>query len=255
MRHKKCILGWTNNCCTKISGDHFVSAAVLRVLNEKRIRVSTSTFTREHALNSSALKVNRLCRRHNSALSPIDSEAARLFSSFAQIHTNLHQSLDGQKLYFFHGTDIERWLLKTMLMVYYSKQTNVTPANFQMPARASSIFRHDLGRPLGLYLPTKTRGAGIESFRTESAASALLVTNGSVVCGITVTLGGLLLTLMIDGHESDFVSLAETHTYRPKHLLFFKGNEVYCIGFAFPDGSTDQIWFSHGEPDASIPVN
>jgi hypothetical protein len=228
---------------------------VLKVLNEKKIRVSTSTFSREHALHSSALKVKRLCRRHNSALSPIDSEAARLFRNFAQINTHLHESLEGQKLYFFHGTDIERWLLKTMLMVYHAKQTNVTPATFQMPAHASNIFRYELGRPLGLYVPTKTGAAGIEFFRTEPAASAMLMTSGNLVCGITVTLGGLPLTLMIGGYESAFGSLAKTHTYRPKNLLFFKGEQVYCIGFAFQDGSNNQIWFSHGDPHASIPTN
>lgn len=228
---------------------------MLKVLNEKTIRISTSTFTREHALGSSALKVNRLCRRHNSSLSAIDSEAARFFASFARINTSLHQSIEGQKLYFFHGTDIERWLGKTMLMIYEAKQTNVAHPAFRMPAHVSRIFRYDFGRPFGLYLPTKTLDSSIKSFQTEAAASAILLTNGNLVCGITVTLGGLPMTLMIDGHQTDFASLAKTHTYRPKNLLFFKDDEVYCIGLAFGDGSKDQVWFSFGNPDASIPAN
>jgi hypothetical protein len=254
-RHKKCLLGWTNDCCSKISGDHFVSASVLRVLNNEKIAISTASGTRVHSINSSSLKVNRLCRRHNSALSPIDREAARLFSNFARINRHLNEATDGQKLCFFNGTDIERWLLKTLLMVYHSKQTNVNPEHFRLPKHATAMFRYELGRPFGLYLPTKSLGENLAHFRTEPATSVMLITKSDLVCGIEVTLGGLPLRLMIDGHPDDFEGLSQTHTYRPKSLLFFKGTVVYCISFAFADGSGHDIWLSHGDPTAEVPTN
>jgi len=77
--HAKCLLNWSNDCCSKISGDHIISRAVLKVLGDKKIKLSTKNFVREHSLDSSALKTKKLCQRHNSALSPIDSEAARFF--------------------------------------------------------------------------------------------------------------------------------------------------------------------------------
>jgi hypothetical protein len=253
--NKKCVLGWTRNCCAKISGDHIVSASVLRILNEQKITISSQSGSREHSIRSSALTVKKLCRRHNSALSVIDAEAARLFKGFVSINAHLSEGTDGQRLYFFHGTDIEYWLLKTLLMVFYSKQSNITPDKFQLPRHAISPFRYELDKPFGLYVPTQTNANDLGRFQTEATASVALITKGPLVCGVNVTLGGLPLTLLIDGEGSDFVSLLKTHTYRPKNLLFFKNDQVFCIGFAFSNGSSSDIWFSHGDANATLPSN
>lgn len=253
--HNKCILNWTRDCCPKISGDHFVSAAVLRVLDDKKITITTPSSIREHSIHSSALKVNRLCRRHNSALSSIDREAARLFSSFSKINQSLNEGIGGQSMHFFNGLDIERWLLKTMVMVYHAKQTDVNPDHFELPEYTAKLFRFELGRPMGLYVPTKSLNDEIAHFQTAPSASVMLIVKGNVVCGVEVSLGGLPLRLMIAGDKSDFDALQETHTYRPKSLIFFKGTEIYCLGFAFNQGSGHDVWFSHGDPKAEIPTN
>lgn len=254
-RNRKCILGWTNNCCTKISGDHIVSASVLRVLSHEKIKISAQGVTREHSIRSSALTVKKLCRRHNSAFSVIDAEAARLFKSFVSINGHLTAGTEGQKLYFFHGTDIEHWLLKTMLMVFYSKHSNVVPGRFKLSRHGMMPFRYELHPPLGLYIPTKTDANNITSFRTEPAATVALITRNESVSGVNVTLGGLPLTLLVDGYESDFTSLRETHTYRPTNLLFFRQTQVYAITLVFGREAKRDVWFSHGDPVAMIPAN
>jgi general stress protein 26 len=225
------------------------------VLSHEKITISTRSITREHSIGSSALTVKKMCRRHNSAFSVVDAEAARLFKSFVSINGHLHAGTDGQKLHFFHGTDIEHWLLKTMLMVFYSKHSNVTPDRFELPRHGVTPFRYQLEPPLGLYLPTKTDANKITSFRMEPAATVSLITRHDLVCGVNVTLGGLALTLLIDGYESDFISLSETHTYRPTNLLFFRQEQVYALTFVFAQGSKRDIWFSHGDPAAMIPSN
>ena len=253
-QHKKCALGWTHNCSSKLTGDHFVSKAVLKVLGGKNVTLSTKEFERKHSLNSSSLTTRRLCSRHNSALSAIDSEAARFFSAFADIHSALNGTGTSQKLYFFNGIDIDRWLIKTMLMVYYAKLSNITPDEYGLPDYARQLFSVDLRKPYGIYIPTSDSSGMKESFSTENAVSVRIHTTGVTVAGVTVTLGGLSLTLMLFGNPEDS-ELTNTHTYRPKNLLFFKGEEVYCISMVYPNWNGKDIWISHGEPDAEIPVS
>lgn len=254
-QNRKCILKWTSDCCNKISGDHIVSKAVLRILTEKNITLSTPDFSREHSIHGDSLKVNRLCRRHNSALSPIDNEAARFFKAFVAIHNSLVSNAESQKLYFFHGIDIERWLLKTMLMTYYAKLSNITPETHKLPPYALNLFQSDLGRPLGLYIPTSMNINGKDFFITENAASISILTCDDVVSGVTISLGGLSLTLAIYGNDDIFHRLEMNYTYRPKNLLFFKGDEVYAIQTTFPNWQGNDIWFSSGVHNAEIPVS
>ena len=254
-RNRKCILNWTSDCCSKISGDHIVSKSVLRVITEDKITLSSSKYSREHSLDSSSLKTKRLCRRHNSALSPIDSQAARFFKAFADINTSLSKNSESQKLYFFHGIDIERWLLKTMLMVYFSKLSNITPEHYRLPAYTFSLFYSDLAQPLGLYIPTSTNKEGKDFFVTENATSISILTDGDLVSGVTISLGGFNLTLIISGNEENFRRLAMNYTYRPKSLLFFKESDVYAIQMLFPNTQGKDIWFSHGNPNTEIPTN
>lgn len=253
--HKKCVLGWTNDCCEKISGDHFVSEAVLKVLKQKQIVLSTRNFSRTHSLGSSSLKVNRLCRRHNSALSTIDSEAARFFAAFARIDESLSGGSVSQRLYFFHGLDLERWLLKTLIMVYFARLTNITPQTFRLPGHAPRLFQYSLAHPLGLYFHAPVDKDGNSAFVRQNKVSVRLHTLGDLVAGATVELGGLALTLVIHGSEG-LVPLSPTeYTYRPKAFLFFKGQAVYCITTVFDEGSGLDVWISHGDPTAPIPTS
>lgn len=224
---------------------------MLRVLTKKKIILSSSGFSREHSLDSSSLKTNRLCRRHNSALSPIDTEAARFFNAFVSIHNSLLTNAPSQKLYFFNGIDIERWMLKTLLMTYYAKLTNITPEHFKLPTYTLKLFEYDLSQPLGLYFPTSMTS----SFVTENATSVVILTDGDLVSGVTISLGGLSLTLIISGNDEVFRQLAVNYTYRPKSLLFFKEDEVYVIQAAFPNWQGKDIWISQGDQNAKIPTN
>lgn len=254
-KNRKCILNWTADCCSSISGDHIVSRSVLRVLTESKITISTSRFSREHSIDSSALKTKKLCRRHNSALSPIDSEAARFFKAFAAINDSLSKNSSSQKLYFFHGIDIERWMLKTLLMTYFARLGNVTPEQYKLPAYVLNLFHGDLAEPLGLYVPTSTNPYGKDFFVTENAASISLLTDGDLVAGVTITLGGFSLTLIISGSDEHFRRLATNYTYRPSNLVFFKDEDVHYIQLAYPNWQGKAIVFSHGNPDAKLPSN
>ena len=59
-----------------------------------------------------------LCERHNAALSPLDAIAVRLFQAFDE-----EGATDSGKrlLYLFSGHDVERWLLKVLCGITWSK--------------------------------------------------------------------------------------------------------------------------------------
>ena len=78
-RHAACYLRATGACCTKISGEHFISETVLNVLAEKQIEISGLPWQKRNKkiLGFGALTSGCLCRTHNSALSPIDTMGGR----------------------------------------------------------------------------------------------------------------------------------------------------------------------------------
>lgn len=108
-----CYSNCLSDCDDKRSQEHFISGALLEYLNQQEnLRVSGFPWLRgeERALPPNALKSGVLCKRHNSALSPLDSIAVRLFNAFDERQTPEHE----HALYLFCGHDIERWLLKIL---------------------------------------------------------------------------------------------------------------------------------------------
>jgi hypothetical protein len=112
--HAKCYLRELNSCSSKITGEHFISHAALRVLAEEKIDVSGFPWMKEgesRIMTFGSLTTNRLCSAHNHALSPLDAVAGRFFQAIKDCGT----TVAGQgKRYLFSGHDIERWLLKTL---------------------------------------------------------------------------------------------------------------------------------------------
>jgi hypothetical protein len=115
-----CYASSLGDCSKKLSREHFVSESLLHHLNaNKTLQVSGLPWltTQKKTVPPDALASKILCQRHNSALSPLDAIAVRLFEAFDEGDI----SGDEQKsLYLFSGHDIERWLLKILCGVAYS---------------------------------------------------------------------------------------------------------------------------------------
>ena len=64
-----------------------------------------------------------LCDRHNSALSPLDAEAGKLFVALAEIDATLADAAPPAppRDYLISGADLERWLLKVLLGICHAK--------------------------------------------------------------------------------------------------------------------------------------
>ncbi len=254
--HKKCLFSRSYDCDGKISGDHILSASVLRAISKDKIRLKGAGFSREHSINSDSLKTKRLCRRHNSALSPLDVEAGRLFRAVGSAEQALSgNALLPQRLYLFEGFDIERWLLKTLFATYYSRVSNVTPGTHTLPSYAIDLFKLQLAPPHGLYMPVRLNDGGQFEMRLSSSASMYLISSGSTVTGIAVTLAGLELKLIIGGRPDELDKFPDHHVFRPKYINFYQGNDIIALAFGWLDGSDQEVWLSRGDPNAPVPHN
>lgn len=77
---------------------------------------------------------------------------------------------------------------------------------------------------------------------------------GDYVVGVSVSLGGLDLRLIIAGDPSAWLQKKE-FAYRPKYINFYQGNEVYSIATAWMAGKDEAIWISRGDSIAPLPEN
>ncbi len=251
---RKCLFAFTNNCGGGISGDHIISAAVLRRITTDKITISGSGFSRSVSVDSNSLKVKRLCRRHNTALSPLDAEAGRLFQAVQSAEETLSSATAPiQRLYLFDGFDIERWLLKTLLAAYHARVSNIVPGTHILPDYIMRLFEHPLAPPLGLYMPVRASDGGQHELILAREASLNLLTEGNLVAGITVSLSGLELKLLIGGHPYSIQGFNSQHTFRPKFINFVQGGEVVSIGIGWVHGSDAAVWLSRGDPNAPLP--
>ncbi|MBP6212728.1 MAG: hypothetical protein KA447_06755, partial [Pyrinomonadaceae bacterium] len=222
---RKCHFAYTNNCGAGISREHIISKAVLKELTEDRIRLQTANFVKELPLNSDALKTKRMCRRHNSAFGVVDREIGR----FVRVVQQLPKTLEAQferpiRAYLFAGFDLERWFLKTLLNLYFSR-LSVNPKTFSLPNNIAAAFNSPLPRPYGLYMPFHEIDSDKYRFSIGKHAAFNLTTEGSTVTGITASLAGLDFVFLLAGSLPYMLEFASSHTYRPQNLVFFEGKE------------------------------
>jgi hypothetical protein len=211
------------------------------------------TFSRVHAIDSPALTTKCLCRRHNSALSPLDAEAGRLFRAVQSIEMSFSAASFSQRLHFFAGFDLERWLAKTLVSLFRAKVTNIRPETHTLPGHLADLFASVLPPPFGLYVPVPRAGAVPVAMQVRPQAALGLLTRDSLVTGISVSLGGLELRLVVAGTDADVSAFAKDHEHRPKFLNFHDGNEVASIAFAWPNGAGREIWLSRGDANVAVP--
>ncbi len=116
-----CYASCLADCNTRLSREHYISESLLHCLNcDNDLRVNGFSWmgADEKHLPPNALTAKILCERHNSALSPLDSIAARLFQAFDEEGAS---GSGRQLLYLFSGHDLERWLLKVLCGMAYSR--------------------------------------------------------------------------------------------------------------------------------------
>jgi hypothetical protein len=120
--NEKCYLAKTQGCSNKISGEHYVSKTVLKAIGDgNAVTMEGLPWMKsgdKKELFVETLTTNILCVEHNNRLSPIDSEAGRLFRSLREIDEKLGFDNQKNKIYIFCGEDLEKWMLKTLCNIF-----------------------------------------------------------------------------------------------------------------------------------------
>ncbi len=112
--HPGCYARVLGDCSSKMSREHYVSAAVMDLLGDEHRITNASWLPRGQqsaAIPSSALGSKILCEHHNSALSPLDAHAKAFFS---EIFWGLSDSPPSgtHRRVALGGDQLELWLLK-----------------------------------------------------------------------------------------------------------------------------------------------
>jgi hypothetical protein len=249
---RKCLFSAFNDCGGGISGDHILSASVLRAISEQKITLQSPLFSRSTSINSDSLKTKRLCRRHNSAFGPLDEEARRLFRAFNSIDASLASGSNvGPRLFLFSGFDVERWLLKTLYMAWYAKLTGLDPKTTKLSEGALRHFFEPLKPPLGLYVPIRDESEDKLKLNLSRDAAVQVFSKGNQVAGIAVTLSGVELLLVLD-HDAIYL---ERYVFRPEYINFFEDSHVISLAFLWEEHAGKMVWISRGKKDTQIPIN
>lgn len=116
-RHDRCYAGFTSDCSTRISKEHWLSAGILRLFGEgKTVRVGGLPWLKGPAQDVSIknLSSNILCERHNSALARLDRTATQVSAVLDRYRLDHMRRPDMRESEFdlHSGEELERWLLK-----------------------------------------------------------------------------------------------------------------------------------------------
>lgn len=232
--HPKCYMSFTQDCCTSISSEHYVSRSVLDAMG-KDIFVSGMPWQRDGesaSYGKSSMTAHVLCRRHNSALSPIDIAAERFFSGMNSIAAELNRKTWSKRISIrvIRGELLELWALKTLLGIFHAGIArsdgvrlkdgfSLRPESCGAPL-AGAPLKH----PLGMYV----HSALDHRFQIEnSVAMAPLTSNpGSDVVGLWIKMAGQDIKFFFERATVEFAGIERDHVFRPTDLNFVSAEPV-----------------------------
>ena len=125
--HPRCYLRGTNGCSHDISGEHYISESLLHKIESTNSTIDIAGvrwLPREHlkSIGKAALTAKILCAKHNSDLSPLDSEIANFSGHVSEIDAEFLKPNPAKHEFKLNGAYVERWILKTMIGLVESNQ-------------------------------------------------------------------------------------------------------------------------------------
>jgi hypothetical protein len=218
-----CYAAVLNDCSPHLSREHYVTKSLLDYLNKDgSLLVSGFPWMNGQTKNlpPDALAAKVLCERHNSALSPLDDIAVRLFQAFDE------RGVVGSGrlvLRVFSGHDLERWLLKVLCGLAQKKnlQTDdVCDMSIQRHWLEILFGYSDFPKDIGLYVCV-TKGHLMQS---DFDLTIRALTRRHILTGIVLTVYGYEIVLSMLGFPNRR-SNGRQFAYRPE--------ELYAIGRKF----------------------
>lgn len=237
-QHKSCYMRSTKDCSQKISREHYMSASVLRLIDEM-IDVSGLPWItpgESRAIGIQALAAKVLCERHNNALSPLDKEGERFFQTFLDFSRIAYS--EESCLRVFNGVDIERWMLKSLFGLLASESLQVAhgvPLHAEITPQCISLLNGTVAHAnqRGMFV----RAEPGHTLTTERSVTVFPVTNNQKqnLQGLGVNILGfdfLCSTCPINVDEA---------VYRPSYLVFKTSKDYRIIHFVWPEPESNAV--------------
>jgi hypothetical protein len=248
--HPRCYLGFTQNCCSKISGEHFVSQGILRQIGQS-VSITGAPWLKTGEIKTLATKnltANILCVRHNSAFSDVDTAAIRLFKFVTEINADLAQkSLSRKKkFYVVSGDDLEMWATKALLGLFHSQPKNTELAEYIInPTVVEDAIRMArLPKSCGIYLNARL-GTPRVHHENEITVGTITLKEERRLIGLVIDIGGVSFDFLMDPLGVNTLRQGETKLYRPAHLMFEGRGRAHVIFLCWSsDHSEDGVVFT-----------
>lgn len=239
--HPRCALAGHGPCDTKISGEHYISQAVLHRLSVKNeIVISGTAWTggTQKTVGKAALVANILCTKHNSNLSKLDALAARFFQKIQEAQLELQTGPKRNRTFTFSGPTLERWFLKVAFMMWqgriFAHAGVALPGN--PPSTWGEILTGEIAMPdgWGLYL----KGASDPFYAADREFSVMphSATDGSGIKAVTFELARFPFVLLT-GWPDDAVAWGNC---RPREIDIGDDHVRHALRLTWPDGAAGE---------------
>jgi hypothetical protein len=238
-----CYLRSTKNCSDKRSGEHFISASVLRIVNERHIKVKNLPWLAHGEiaeLQISKLRSHILCKRHNEALSSLDQSAGAFFRAVRAMFDDIANSktLSRKPQWFLaSGEELELWLVKTAFGLYESEcfahKNGNSPERLPINPTILRAFQGArIPKPCGLYL----MATGDEQWAKRDAidVSPMFSQRDKRMVGMSLAFMGLTFLILLDPRIA-YPDPSGTYTFRPSAVQFRNAKRSHTIVLTWGD--------------------
>ncbi len=193
----KCYARDLDDCCTKITGEHFVSKKILeRIQGDGLVLASGLTFLepgQARPISAASLAANVLCKRHNQALSGLDQVMLTMFTCLSDFAREFRTegSAASDRVVLLNGHDIERWCLKLLCGAACSGMVQlrgIAPKVWLPPRQWLDVLFDEerIRRPQGLYFVSEANA----TFVPADAVSLVPLTSNDAPAGVRLGLSG-----------------------------------------------------------------
>ncbi|HPJ81862.1 MAG TPA: hypothetical protein PL103_06545 [Saccharofermentans sp.] len=248
--NNRCLLASTCDCSLVKSREHYLSASVLKQIDQV-IAVQGVPWIQPHESNTfrvSSLTSKVFCKRHNEALSSLDTSAAKFFSAIKRFSKSSYDGRD--RIEIFNGRDIERWMLKTLYGLIKSKSLQLK--------QGARLSIHIDERCLDLLFGRVPFEYGRGFFMRTSYSKHIQVFNHISVSPVLNNTGRTLQGLEFNLLGFDFLLSTcpinvEGGVFRPGFIVFTSNTGTKVIRLYWPDTSKEEILiFSSSESEQNI---
>ena len=220
-----------NDCCVKMSGEHPLSRAMLRRVDQELGVESPTVDIRNMAFQPpktverrgiGSLESNILCKHHNTCLGDYDVEGVTAFDAFERMHYAAAGQIVAEPVYYVDGERFERFLLKALCGGLYSGIFPVEEVRWAKDAAPPLEWLEILYR--GKEFP---EGFGLYFTSPEVAPDATIIkwaplmlqTPGLITPhGLRFWLFGMHFTLLAPGPERRAIEALDGQRYRPEGI-------------------------------------